>query len=157
MPKIGKSWKSKLAVSSFLVVFLYSALVPAELKLFPMWERMRCPDKEYACYTFEQTKSILKLDLNLQLKLEELDKCLETKLDLELSIQKLQAASDKDAETIAILNTRLAEKQDVLTETTEKLVKAESRSIWNYLPWVIGGALLATAVAFGGGWYVGSR
>jgi hypothetical protein len=157
MPRIGKSWRSRLAVSSFLVVFLYSALSPAELKLFPMWEQKQCPTDTFACYTFEQSKDIIKIDLDLQLKLKELDFCNQTKVDLDAAIRKMQAASAKDAEIIADLNVRLEEKQSVLSETTVKLVKAESRSIWNYLPWIIGGTLVLIAGAFAGGWYVGSR
>ena len=150
--------KTKLAVSSFLFVFLFSVLAPAELKLFPMWERKQCGDAEFACYDFDTAKKILKLDIDLQSKLGKLDTCLKDKVDLQLAIKKLGEASTLLQGNIERLETRLKEKDVVLTENTNLMVKYQARDVFGgALPWVITAVVVMAAAGFVGGYYIGTR
>lgn len=155
----GKSWKTRLAVSSFLLIFLTAAVAPAELKIFPVWERLQCgsPAQEYACYDFEQAKGILKLDLDLQLKFQEFDALKLKHADLNTAYEKLDKANTLLGQAIERLEQRNQEKQAVLEKTTVELKKAEQRSVWNYLPWIITGCVVFSAAAFGVGFYIGTR
>lgn len=158
MPRTGRSLKTKLAVGSFITVFLLSMVVPAELKLFPMWERKQCGDTEFACYDFETSKKILKLDIDLQSKLGKLDICLKDKVDLELSIKKLGDASTLLQGNIERLETRLKEKNKVLTDNTNLMVKYQARDVFGgALPWVITAVVVMAAAGFVGGYYIGTR
>ena len=66
MPRIGTSWRSRLGVLSFILVFLYSTLMPAEeMQIIPKWTRMKnCVVTTedtldlHACYTFEEAKVV---------------------------------------------------------------------------------------------------
>lgn len=159
MSTAGRSWKRKLAVSSFILVFLFAVTAPAEMKVFPMWERMECgnPAKQFACYDFTQAQGIVKLDLDLQLKFHEFD-ILKLKYDnLNLAYEKLDKANTLLGQAIERLEQRNNEKQVVLEKTTVELKKSEGRSVWNYLPWIITGVVLFAGAAFGCGFYVGTR
>lgn len=153
----GKNWKTKLATVSFLLTFLWAAVAPAELKLFPLWEQKQCDDETYACYTFDQTKKILKIDLDLQFKLKEFD-ALKTKYtNLELAYDNLSQANELYEGVIQRLETRVQEKQEILEETTVKLAKAEKHHVLNYLPWIITGVVVLTGTGVGVGFYLGTR
>jgi len=109
-----------------------------------MWERLACPDIEYACYSFDQAKQILELDLDMQLKLETL-KLTEAKvLDLQLSIEDLKKASLLDKEVIACLKALNKEKTKELGDMTRNYIRAHERDVFGgALPWVITAVLLA--------------
>ena len=157
MPRTGKNLKTRLAVSSFLLFFLSASAAQAELKLFPMWERMKCSTGEFACYTFEQSKNILKLDIDLQLKLNRYEACKAAKIDLTGAIEKLQESLILEGGVTNRLETRLKEKDLLLEDTTDKWLKAEDRTVVKWLPWIIGGILVVGAGTFVTGWYIGSR
>lgn len=157
MSTAGRSWKKRLAVSSFILILLSATAAPAEMKVFPMWERMQCGAEEFACYNFTQAQSIVKLDLDVQLKFKELD-VLKLKFDdLNLAYEKLDKANTLLGQAIDRLEQRNQEKQAVLEKTTVELKKAEARSVWNYLPWIITGCVVVAGAAFGVGFYVGTR
>jgi len=158
MPKIGRSWKKKLGViSSLLLVLLWPAGASAEMKLFPMWELRTCDADRLACYTFEQTKQIVTIDLNLQYKLNSFSVVEQEVVNLKAALEKHKQAAAVDKQVVDRLNLRLTEKDANLSKTTNDLVKAQSRSLWNNLPWVITGTALTAVAAFVSGWYVGSR
>lgn len=139
---------------AFILLLLIPVTAKAELKLFPMWESQLCAGGRYACYDFEAAKSIIKIDLDLQFKLKELDLCTKDLKDHQDIILKLQGMMAKDQESISALQTRLTEKDAVLVKTTEELKKMESTSIWNYIPWIIAGAAVLAGGAFVAGWYL---
>ncbi len=158
MPRTGKNLKTKLAASAFLTVFFISTIVPAEMKLFPMWERMQCGETEFACYNFDTAQKILKLDIDMQSKLGRLETCTKNIIDLTLANIKLNNANTLLHGNIDRLNVRLKEKDEVLTTNTNQMVLANSRDVFGgALPWVIGALLLVAAAAFTGGYYTGSR
>lgn len=160
MLKIGNSWKKKLAVSSFILTFLVSITAPGEMKLFPMWETMKCgtpsPEK-FACYSFPVTKKIMKVDLDLQSQLQELEGLKLKYTNSNLAYEKLNKANTLLSQSIERLEKRNKEKSLVLEKTTIDLKKAEARSVWNYLPWIITGAVALAGIGFGAGLYLGSR
>lgn len=148
MRKTGKSWKNRLAVSSLILAFFWAPIAHTELKVFPMWERMSCPTEEFACYTFDQAKNILTLDLNMQLKLKELDLTKAQVQDLQLAINDLKKASALDKKIITRLDKRAGEKTKKLVEMTNRYIVANKRDVFGgALPWVAMGAILF----FGGG------
>lgn len=158
MHKTGNSLRTKLAVGSFLVVFFLSVTVPAELKLFPMWELRTCGSDRLACYDFDTAKKILTLDINLQSKLGELDVCLKDKIDLQLAVKKLDDANTLLHGNVTGLEMRLKEKDGVLTDNTNRMIKYQARDVFGgALPWVITVVVVVAAGAFVGGYYVGSR
>jgi hypothetical protein len=129
----------------------------AELKLFPMWEKMQCPTETFACYDFETTKKILKIDLDLQLKLDTLESVSKSLADMKAAYEKIQAAKKLLEDTNASQEIRLKEKQGVLEENTLALVKSEGRSVWNNLHWITIVVVVVAGGAFAGGYYLGSR
>ena len=164
MPRTGSNLKTKLAVSSFVIVFLLSAAVPAELKLFPMWQRMHCgcaateETDQFACYDFTTAQMILNLDIDLQLKLDKLESCLKDKIDLKLSVSKLNDASALLLGNISRYKLRLKEKDKVLVDNTNLMTKYQARDVFGgALPWVIAVVAVVAAGAFAGGYYIGSR
>jgi hypothetical protein len=135
------------------------------MKLFPPWTRMKncvattedLPDL-HACYDFEQSKTILKLDLDLQLKLGKLDSCLKDKVDFKLALKKLEDANTLLHGNIGRLEIRLQEKDQVLTDNTHLMVKYQKRDVFGgALPWVIAVVVVVAGAAFAGGYYLGSR
>lgn len=148
--------RQRIAVA-ILTSFFLSLPAQAEMKLFPMWEQKKCPSETFACYNFDTTKKILKIDLDLQLKLDKLDACLKDKTDLQLSFDKLKESNEKLTGINTDLETRLKEKQVVLEENTLALVKSEGSSVWNNLHWIVIIVVVAAGGAFAGGYYLGSR
>lgn len=149
--------KRLLLVLPFLFVTLVAAADDGKLKLFPLWELKQCPTETYACYNFETSKQILKIDLDLQLKLEKCTVCEQDKVDLTTAVEKLKLASLEDKKSIDGLNLRLTEKQGALEKTTLELKEAEEHTVWKYLPWFIAGAAVLTAGAFVAGWYTSTK
>ena len=118
----------------------------------------QCGDAEFACYDFDTAKKILKLDIDLQSKLGKLDTCLKDKVDLQLAIKKLGEASTLLQGNIERLETRLKEKDVVLTENTNLMVKYQARDVFGgALPWVITAVVVMAAAGFVGGYYIGTR
>lgn len=158
MRRTGKNWKTKLAASAFFIVFFLSSTVPAELKLFPMWQRMQCGEAEFACYNFTEAQKILNLDIDLQLKLDKLETCTKNVTDLKLSVEKLNDASALLLGNISRYKLRLKEKDKVLVSNTNLMTKYQARDVFGgALPWVIAVVAVVAAGAFAGGYYVGSR
>jgi hypothetical protein len=136
---------------------LWSPIAAAELKYFPMWERLTCGDAQFACYDFEKSKLILKVDLDVQKMAAELDAANEKSTKLEEARKNLhEAVQIKDAEIVR-LNVRLKEKHEVLEKTTLELKKAESNHVVTWLPWIGLVVLVVGGAAFGGGYYLADK
>jgi len=149
-------------VKRFIAVLLlccFPAAVSADgLKLFPMWEQKKCPTETFACYTFDQAKDILKIDLELQLKLEQCAACQVDKLALTEANQKLEEAAKLLEENNKILDTRLTEKQKSVEDLALTVAKMENRDVFGKaLPWVIVVIVVVAAGTFVGGYYLGNR
>jgi len=147
--------KTIIAMIAFLFCAAYAAVAAADMQLFPLWEEKQCPTETFACYSFEKTKSILKLDLDLQLKLKELTACDRDRTDLSLGSIKLEAALATQTVLTADFKKRLQDQFLILEDTTKELKKANDSSVWNYVPWIIGGVVATAAATFALGWYVG--
>lgn len=139
-----------------ILLLLLSAPAGAELKLFPMWESKLCGDGRFACYDFDKAKSIIKIDLDLQLKLKELDACKKDLEDTNGIVLKLQGMMAADQNTIGTLQLRLKEKTAAHDKAVEELKKMEGSSIWNYVPWIIAGTVVLMSGSFVLGWYLSS-
>lgn len=128
---------------------------PGGLKFFPVWERQFCgcpAGVEKACYTFEQAKTILKTDLDLQAKLAELDVLRQNLRDAKEGLDKLQVAHTRLLTAVSTVDERLTAKQQVLEEAAYELEKAKNRDILGGgLPWVVGIAVTFGVVGFVGG------
>lgn len=141
-------------IAIVLVALLVALPVSAELKLFPMWEQKTCPVETFACYTFDQAKDILKLDLDLQLKLEELKVCAQDRLDLTKAVENLQKANALFQENANLFDKRLAEKQETVEMLAKDVSKYQRRDVFGAaLPWVIVVVVVAAAAGFVGGFY----
>jgi hypothetical protein len=160
MSRIGRSWRMRLAVSSFVLIFFAAVTVPAEMKLIPMWDRLECgpsPRQEFACYDFTKAQSIVKIDLDFQLQLKEFEALKLKYGNLGIAYEKLDKSTTLLGQAIERLEQRNQEKHAVLQTTTMELKKAESRSVWNYLPWIVTATIILAGVGFGCGFYVGTR
>jgi len=151
--------KTRLVALTIIASLLYSTSAAAELKLFPMWERMECAEREqFACYTFEQAKAILKLDLDLQEKLSVIPKLEQNILDLKLVLEKRDAALAEEKKAKLIWKTRFEEKDATLADTSLLYQKAKQRDVFGgALPWVIVSVILVGAAAFVGGFYTHAK
>lgn len=141
-------------IAVVMIVLLIAPPASAELKLFPMWEQKQCPTDTFACYTFDQAKDILKLDLDLQLKLKELEVCTQDKLDLTKAIEDLKKANALFQENANLFDKRLAEKQATVEMLAKDVAKYARRDVFGAaLPWVIVVIVVAAAAGFVGGFY----
>lgn len=151
MPRLGKSWRSRLSVTSFVLVFLYTAVLPAEgMKILPEWTRMKgcvitqedTPDL-FACYDFESAKKLKTLDLDLHLKYQQFSLGEAVKLELRASVGSLKAALAKERASASLLKKRLDSKQTNLRGMADMYIAADKRDILGgALPWAIAGAVL---------------
>jgi hypothetical protein len=162
MQKLGKTWKSRLAVFCFITSFLYSTLAPAEeMKLIPPWTRMKdckvtVEDTPglHACYNFEGAQTLKKLDKDFQLNIRKLELLEEVNQDLRSAITNLELSLEKEQENAELLNVRLIEKQKKLEDTTAMYVSASQRDVFGgALPWVIVAIVVFAAAGFVGGYY----
>jgi hypothetical protein len=150
--------KRRLLALTLVASFLYSTSAVAELKFFPMWERMQCGETEFACYTFEQSQTILKLDLDLQEKLSIIPKLEQNIIDLKLSLEKRDKAFEEEQAAKVVWKTRFEEKDKTLTDTSLLYQKAKQRDVFGgALPWVIATILVIGAAAFVGGFYTHAK
>lgn len=136
--------KRRLVALVILFSFLYATLASAELKYFPMWERMPCTEGEFACYTFDQAKQILSVDLDMQLKIRTLASTEQKVVDLQFSIVELKKAAVLDKQIVLRLEKRSKEKTKELVTMTNKYITASKRDVFGetVLPWVAMGAIL---------------
>jgi len=150
--------KRRLMALTVVVSFLYSTSAVAEMKLFPMWDLKKCPTEEFACYDFEQTKAILKLDLDLQEKLSIIPKLEQNIIDLKLSLEKRDKAFEEEQAAKIVWETRFKEKDKTLSDTMLLYQKAKQRDVFGgALPWVIAAILVVGAAAFVGGFYTHAK
>lgn len=134
-----------------LFLFLLVFGVPqaqAELKLFPLWTEKTCDGQTWGCYSFAQMKDIVKLDLNLQLRLEKCGVWQTQYSTLDDAYLKLRKAYDLSQDVRIRLETRLDEKTKLIQEMAEQVHKYADSNIWGgALPWVVVGLV----VSFAGG------
>jgi len=141
-----------------VLTLLASSGATAKMKLFPIWDLKKCGDAEFACYNKEQIKDILKIDLDLQLKLEKLESCSKNIIDLKLSVKNLNAANTLLQSSIGRFKIRLKEKDEVLNKNTNLMIKYQQRDIFGgALPWAITIVVVVAAGSFIGGYYIGTR
>lgn len=151
--------KRRLLALTVVASFLYSTSAAAELKLFPMWERMECAEEEqFACYTFDQAKTILKLDIDLQEQLSILPKLEQNILDLKLSLEKSDEALLAEKRAKEILATRFKQKSAAFETMSLMYQKANQRdALGGALPWIVTAVILFAAAGFVGGVYAGKK
>jgi len=137
---------------------LYSTPASAAMRLFPMWERKTCPLEEFACYDMDQTRMILKIDLDFQEKLNLIPKLEQNIADLKLSLQKNDTALQEELKAKSILETRYREKDKAFETTSLLYQKAKQRDVFGgAFPWVIAAGTVTLALGFLGGFYVHAK
>lgn len=150
-PKDGKTWRSWLAVS-LLVCFLTSSPATAGMEYIPQWQRMSCGGEEFACYTFEQARLILIIDLEFQEKMTELESSLADIVDLKLINSKLEKSLGLLEENQKRLKIRIDEKNILLEKNLLLTKRLVQRDIFgDAFPWVI----LSLVVVLVGGFVAG--
>jgi len=118
------------------------------MKYIPQWQRMTCDGEEFACYTFEQAKLILIIDLEFQEKTAELEKSLADIVDLKLINNKLETSLDLLTENQKRLDARINDKNVLLEKNLKLTRRLVQRDIFgDAFPWVI---LTLVVVAAGG-------
>lgn len=138
----------KLKAAVTLLVFFWATLAQAEMKIFPLWEEKTCDGQTWGCYSFDQMKDILKLDLNLQLKLKSCELWEQKYNSLDEAYLKLRKAFDLSQDVRLRLETRLDEKSAVILDLSKQVHKYADRDIWgSALPWVV----VVVVLAFAGG------
>jgi hypothetical protein len=131
-----------------LLAFLWATAAQAEMKLFPLWTEKKCDGETWGCYTFEQMQKIMKIDLDLQLKLGTCEVWEEKYTKLDTAYLNLRKAYDLSQGVRIRLETRLDEKTVLIRDLSEQVHKYANRDIWgSALPWVIVGLV----VSFAGG------
>ena len=129
-----------------LLAFLWAPFAQAEMKLFPLWEEKQCDGETWGCYSFGQMQDIMKLDLDLQLKLSKCDLWEEKYTKLDTAYLNLRKAYDLSQGVRIRLETRLDEKTVLIRDLSEQVHKYAGRDIWgSALPWVITGLVLVFA------------
>lgn len=158
MRRFGLSLRTLLVSSLLLLVTFPAATLRAEMFVFPRWDRISCGGDTYACYTFEKTKKILKVDLDMQLTLRKLELC-------EGSLQEYRGFYYDLLRTHRILidvknkyDAHIDEKNKLIQEFSAKAAQAESRDILGgALPWVVTTLVVFSALSLAGGYYLGSK
>jgi len=143
----------KLSIALILFFLLQTTPTVAEMKVFPLWERKQCNSIEMACYTFEQTKKIMNIDLDMQLSLNKLNICNKNLIKLEDAVKKLGVALVESDAALNIAHERIKEKDAAIEELRNH--GTNEPSLWDHLPWISGAVGLLVAGAFISGWYIG--
>ena len=157
MQRTGTTWSTRLGASTLVLLLFWAPLASAELKYFPMWQRLTCGEQQYVCYDFPTSQTILKVDLKVQEMAAELDVAKQKVVKLNVAAEKLHEAVQLKDEEIVRLTVRKDEKQEVLEKTTLKLKKAESNHVVKWLPWIGLAVIVIAGAAFGGGYYLGDK
>ena len=145
----------KLKAAVTLLVFFWTTFAQAEMKIFPLWEEKQCDGQTWGCYSFDQMKDILKLDLNLQLKLKSCELWEQKYGSLDEAYLKLRRAFDLTQDVRIRLETRLDEKNVVIQDLSKQVHKYADRDIWgSALPWVVVVVVLAFAGGVVAGFYI---
>jgi len=144
-------------LATLLLVLLWPALVLGEMTTIPVWTQTQCGKDTMACYTFEQAKGLLQLDLDLQLKFKECEVCQLNLTDTKKALDDSLKAQGLLKENVTRLELRNTEKQATLDDVLVKYKRAEESSIWSggVLPYVIGTIILVGAGGFVGGMIFG--
>lgn len=138
----------KLKATITLLVFFWTTLAQAEMRVFPLWKEKTCDGQTWGCYSFDQMKDILKLDLSLQLKLKSCELWEQKYGSLDEAYLKLRKAFDLSQGIRLRLEKRLDEKTIIIQNLAKQVHKYADRDIWgSALPWVV----VAVVLAFAGG------
>jgi hypothetical protein len=127
------------------------------MRFFPVWELLQCPEETYACYTFDQAKNIIRLDLEFQMKEAECSACMDNSSIFTETAEKLNMAYSRQKDSIDMLTENLAAKEKQFDDIRMALKEAEQHTVGHYLPWIITGVLLAATFSFLGGWVAGAQ
>ena len=111
------------------------------------------PTAQFACYDFSKTQDIANVDLRLQLTLGTLKAVRQNLKDSELAGKKIRKINEILTNMNTRLMTRAKEKHVVLEENTLALAKAEDRSVWKNMSWIVATVVAVGAIAFAAGYY----
>jgi hypothetical protein len=132
---------------------------PLQLEQIPaMWSKTSCGPQTLGCYTFEQLKMLKQFDMDLTLKLFEMQSCKDdlqdmTKITTGMStLLDLSNAREKDWHNLA--DTKCKDLQKVAGD----LANCQSETtFWQALPWVVTGAVALACSTFLVGYLIGRR
>jgi hypothetical protein len=126
----------KRFTAAVLVVLLSTPAYADELKYVPKWSM--CGDK--ACYTFDQAKKLVEIDLQLNTLLLKEVQWMQLNKDLQEGAKQLQLALTAEKNVSAQLKTNGEQLTTRLMSETERANKAEARP-GSFPAWAIGGAV----------------
>ena len=137
-----------------LIVILFLV----DLQIIPQWELRQCPIEKYACYSFEQAKQLVQLDLELQLKLKECEVCETILKETQAIVKNQEEIINKLNENIEIL-TIMYERRVKLSETQAlQIQKLEKYNVFGKaFPAVISIIIAGVAGGFVAGYFLGSH
>ena len=143
--------KSRWMAVALLVTF--PAMCAADdLKYVPTWKTVTVDSVEYGCFTLEQMKAVVTLDLDMQHAAEEINAQVNAILSLQQILGDTEQKLRLEQQNVQELDKRLKEKSRVADDLAIALDNARDRDVLGgALPWVVIGVL----AAFAGGLVVG--
>lgn len=158
---IGRFLMGVVILEVIVLLFIIFGSFPVQaqethpLKFFPIWEIRQCPQETYACYTFDQAKTILRTDLELQMRTVECEAAEKNVGELTKAVEKMQLAFESERNGSDILMARLADQQREYESLYADWQNAKKHTVWRYMPWIISAGLALTAGALVGGILIG--
>jgi hypothetical protein len=157
MERTGLS-KLTRAIACVLILAFPSAVFAEDERLIPAWQECLVDGQRYACFDLEDTRALLVLETKARSWQRQIGFLREQRDSLTL-IVNIKEDQIKDLNsTLELYVKRNEELTNQLLEEIEKKneykAKAESSP---FLPWLIGGLVLALGAAFGAGIYVAKR
>jgi len=135
------------------LIFLF-----VDLQIIPPWELKQCPVEKFACYTFEQAKQLVQLDLDLQLKLKECDTCKKVLEETKAIVKDQEEVIGKLKENIDTLTVMYERRVKLSEEQAVQIQKLEKYNVFGRaLPAVLAVIVAGTAGGFVLGYYLGHR
>jgi len=117
---------------------LHSSSAAAKMELFPIWEEKECNGVTMGCYSFDKAKEIVKIDLQLQLRLKRCEAWEEEYPKLQLAFDNLHKAYDLSLQVRDRLEKRNLEKTKTIEDLAAKTYKMSNRDVFGgALPWVV--------------------
>jgi hypothetical protein len=135
----------------FLLLFAHAAYADG-MAYVPQWQM----NGGYACYNFDQAKTLVTLDSKLQLCAQEETTYPAMVNNLKLANTDLQTALDKSNQNASLWQTQATATQKSLVACEDNLIKAQdTRSIG--FGWAVAGALALVIVGGAVGFYVAKK
>lgn len=126
------------------------------MQIIPPWELRLCPTEKYACYSFDKAKELIKLDLELQLKLKECEVCKTVLESANGTIQHQEEVIKKLEDNVETLTKMYNRRKEISEKQATEIAKLERYNIFgNALPLFLGAVIGGITLGFVGGYLLG--